>query len=149
MLTESFIEKSIEQLQGSEELVLPANCFSASVQSYIYSEIMPNLLEDEKGICLFCLSVLGKTMHDHNGFVFSDVDQYVEAEENNWSIRDKNQKWNDALDIYFNAYPEEDLLAFVEDMLIDDDDQSLSLVGKEIIFVSCKSLIDVYISETV
>ena len=49
---------------------------------------------------------------------------------------------NDTMDAFFKNYSEEDLLAFVEDILVEDDDQELTTVGKEIILICSKSLID-------
>ena len=47
-------------------------------------------------------------------------------------------------DFFFQDYPQEDLLAFVEDSLIDDEenDTPISNIGRNVIFVSMKSFID-------
>lgn len=67
-----------------------------------------------------------------------------ENEENNWDI------WNNlttkslkfAFDKYFESYPQEDLLALVEDSLQQDEENIVTNVGCEIIAVACKSIID-------
>jgi hypothetical protein len=65
-------------------------------------------------------------------------------EENNWELWNENIKKSvkNAFDIYFQNYPQEDLLAFVEDVLQNDEDQNITSVGMEIIAVTSKSIID-------
>ena len=46
------------------------------------------------------------------------------------------------LDSFFKDYPQEDLLALVEDSIQQDEDNIVTPVGREIIFVACKSIID-------
>ena len=40
-------------------------------------------------------------------------------------------------------YQQEDLLALVEDSIQADEEEMVTPIGKEIIFVACKSIIDV------
>ncbi|MBK8670547.1 MAG: hypothetical protein IPN89_14270 [Saprospiraceae bacterium] len=42
----------------------------------------------------------------------------------------------------FRNYRQEDLLAMVEDSIQQDDENFVTVVGREIIFVACKSIID-------
>ena len=46
------------------------------------------------------------------------------------------------MDVFFENYQQEDLLAFVEDSLIDDEDEIVTKVGREPMFVALKSIID-------
>jgi hypothetical protein len=66
-------------------------------------------------------------------------------EEKNWEIFNAqgNKQFHNILDIFFQEYPQEDLLALVEDSLQEDEDSFVTGVGKEIIFIACKSVIDV------
>ncbi|MGB4959868.1 MAG: hypothetical protein WBO36_10365 [Saprospiraceae bacterium] len=70
------------------------------------------------------------------------------AEEDNWDIfnQSKTKNFTQILDLFFKGYEQEDLLALVEDSIVHDqelDDVKLvTPVGKEIIFVVCKSIID-------
>ena len=59
-----------------------------------------------------------------------------------YSDRLYRSRWRRRLDAFFKNYSEEDLLAFVEDILVEDEDQELTTVGKEIILICSKSLID-------
>ena len=67
-------------------------------------------------------------------------------EEKNWQLFEDNQKisWEDKMTKVFESYPQTDLLAFVEDMLVEDDDDetTISNIGREFIFVTAKSFVD-------
>jgi hypothetical protein len=65
-------------------------------------------------------------------------------EEANWETFNAqgNKQFTSILDVFFSAYPQEDLLALVEDSLQSDEESVVSQVGREIIFISCKSIID-------
>jgi hypothetical protein len=65
-------------------------------------------------------------------------------EEDNWDVFNTTnvKNFSKILDVFFEKYPQEDLLALVEDSIQPDDDKVVTSVGSEIIFVACKSLID-------
>lgn len=67
------------------------------------------------------------------------------AEEKNWEIFNEHpsKSFTKKLDIFFEGYPQEDLLALVEDSIQSDEEETVTTVGREIIFVACKSIIDV------
>jgi hypothetical protein len=67
-------------------------------------------------------------------------------EEKNWEVFNStpNKNFSAVLDIFFKGYPQEDLLALVEDAITSDEDTPITIVGAEIIFVTCKSMIDAY-----
>jgi hypothetical protein len=71
-----------------------------------------------------------------------DLEEYLDAEEHNWGVKEKSTDWNNCLDRFFENYEEEDLLAFVEDMTADDEEHPLKDTDKEVIFISCKSYLD-------
>jgi hypothetical protein len=45
--------------------------------------------------------------------------------------------------VFFDGYPQEDLLAFLEDSLQQDEENPVTGVGAELIAVTAKSIIDV------
>ena len=143
MITDSQIEQSIAALETSGDDIF----VESSIWEYMLDEVFPNLLKDEKEIFVFCINAISKSIEDHHKASDQiDLERYISNEEKNWEFRDKDKKWEDTLDAFFKNYPQEDLLAFVEDMLVDDDDQQVSTAGKEIILISCKSYIDCIIS---
>jgi hypothetical protein len=74
--------------------------------------------------------VLGKTLEKH--------------EETNWDVFNNapNKAFSKVIDQFFDGYPQEDLLALVEDAIVSDEDTPVTIVGAEIIIVTCKSIID-------
>jgi len=137
MITESEIDKCIALIESdqSKALELPE-----SFQEYLASEIYSSLRKDEQQVLNFSLSVIYNCCDPEEDKF--DIDSYLDLEDHNWSLRDKDRSLNDTMDAFFKNYSEEDLLAFVEDILVEDDDQELTTVGKEIILICSKSLID-------
>ena len=137
MITESEIDKCIALIESdqSKALELPE-----SFQEYLASEIYSSLRKDEQQVLKFSLSVIYNCCDPEEDKF--DIDSYLDLEDHNWSLRDKDRSLNDTLDAFFKNYSEEDLLAFVEDILVEDEDQELTTVGKEIILICSKSLID-------
>lgn len=76
-----------------------------------------------------------------------DGESLRNAEERNWSLLEgvKAKSFQDRITVLFEDSDQEDLLAFVEDSLAEDDvfqDDVTTPVGREPIFVAMKSLID-------
>ena len=70
------------------------------------------------------------------------------AEEVNWERLEKvtAKRFRDRMTVFFEGYPQEDLLAFVEDSLTEDEEDAenfLTKEGREPMFVALKSVIDV------
>ncbi|MBC7884810.1 MAG: hypothetical protein H7X99_05010 [Saprospiraceae bacterium] len=65
-------------------------------------------------------------------------------EEANWDLfnTSNTKDFNKVLDIFFENYKQEDLLALIEDSIQQDEENLVTPVGSEIIFVACKSIID-------
>ena len=140
MLTESDIEKFIDNME--RQIKAQGEEFHAEFESYLEAEIYPNLTPEEAEVLHFCVCVIYGSLHSKEMVVDFDLDAYPDAEEYNWSLRDKDKSFEKSLELYFENYPEEDLLAFAEDMIVEDEDQELSIAGQEIIFITCKSYID-------
>lgn len=66
------------------------------------------------------------------------------SEEENWDIfnASNSKSFSKIIDIYFENYKQEDLLALIEDSIQQDEESVVTTVGREIIFVACKSIID-------
>ena len=67
------------------------------------------------------------------------------AEEKNWELLDniRELRFRDRMTVFFDNSDQEDLLAFVEDSLVDDEDSFITKEGREPMFVALKSVIDV------
>lgn len=68
-----------------------------------------------------------------------------DAEEKNYDLWENEGKKSlkSAFDVFFEGYPQEDLLAFLEDSLQQDEENPVTGVGAELIAVTAKSIIDV------
>ena len=68
-------------------------------------------------------------------------------EEKNWDLLNSvtSKKFRERMDVFFKDYFQEDLLAFVEDALTEEEEELLvTKIGREPMFVALKSLIDAW-----
>ena len=117
--------------------------------TYLFSDSFSFLKDGEKEIFLYLALLVYKSFNTVN----PDLEAIAEAtigqyEERNW------EKWNEAkgktvtdkLDTFFLNYPLEDLLALIEDSLIDEEEEdnyfNFTKEGKEIMIIGLKTLID-------
>ena len=110
--------------------------------NYMNSEGFKGLSESERQMLFFVNSVIYHTCVSAETPIDFDIESFQEKEEANWSVREAEDKWEKAVDNYFQDYEEEDLLAFVEDMLVEEEIRRLSDIGKEVILITAKSYID-------
>jgi hypothetical protein len=73
-----------------------------------------------------------------------EQEKIEDFDEKNWEVLERNVTgtFRDRVTPFFQDYPQEDLLAFVEDSLESDEDVVITSTGRELIFVACKTLID-------
>ncbi|MBK8518859.1 MAG: hypothetical protein IPL55_22015 [Saprospiraceae bacterium] len=147
-ITESTIEKYISQYEILENYLRDIKFLLSEhpdLMAFIDEENNNLLTKDEIALLEYLTVVI----------YFSSKDQYrhqlkisgseiEKSEEANWETFNNaaSKSFTKILDIYFTSYPQEDLLALVEDALQPDEDNPVTIVGREIIFVSCKSIID-------
>lgn len=146
---ETIIDQVIEALDRSDEALEKADQEMADSQpdlmAFLTQEALDVLTEDERDYLL----LLGLTLWESARRVQGDLpvlsaEQIGEAEERNYELLDKAQgaTFRDRISIFFEGYPQEDLLAFVEDALTDDEDEYVTPEGRETLFVTLKSVID-------
>jgi hypothetical protein len=65
-------------------------------------------------------------------------------EEENWEkiVDSTDNAFHHRINIFFDNYPQEDMLAFVEDMLVEDEDSLATKEGREPMFIALKTVID-------
>jgi hypothetical protein len=147
MITEALIEKVLDQLEQSD-FEAEFNTFKSNfpiVFSYLANDQLQALTEEEYQIMLFNAMVIARSF-ELSGTLKSDRNpELLEHKESaNWNLL-KNSKpvgFNEKLDVFFEHSSQEDLLAFIEDSLIEDDDFQISSAAREIIFISLKSIVD-------
>lgn len=151
-ISENIIEKVAEEIGASEEN------FSDALQNlheeqpilaaYIFSENFDLLTQAEKEYFLFLFLVLYFSIKKENELALETIDEETisKTEENNWTMLSevKAKKFRERMDVFFKDYPQEDLLAFVEDALTGDEEEIVTKVGREPMFVALKSMIDCF-----
>lgn len=140
MIEEKIIDEYINSINKGVE-----NHLSHATQlvAYLNSENFSTFNAKENEILFFCFEVIFNSYYlAHNKIVEIDIEDLFEKEEVNWKSLDEAKNFDEAKDHWFNAYPEIDLLAFVEDMLAEENENELSKIAREIIFVTSKSFID-------
>lgn len=113
-------------------------------KNYLGDEEFKLLTQDELSLLHYLFTVIYHAVRTVHGVIKPVTAKVLEEnEESNWDkFNAQTQKsFSRKLDIFFQDYPQEDLLALVEDS-ITPDEEGISPVGAEIIFVSCKSWID-------
>lgn len=113
--------------------------------AYLFSEHFDLLTQDEREYLLYLTLVIWKTVESlREGKVISEKEVEI-AEEKNWDLLSHvvARRFRERVDVLFQDYAQEDLLAFVEDALMDDEDTLVSKEGREPMFVSLKTIIDV------
>ncbi len=140
MINEERIDKVVDLVSENVEIKIHEFVTGErEFSGYLLGEDFKLLTEDEKQTMLFIHMVLFFCLSANEDSTF-DPDRFQELEDNNWKFfNEQGRSWGEKTEKIFKNYPEEDLLAFVEDMLNDDEISSLS---QELIFITAKSYID-------
>jgi hypothetical protein len=120
--------------------------------AYLFDEENLHLLtEDERGFLQYLILIAWASIERVNGPGEPvSEDQIGEAEEKNYAILEAStaKTFRDRVDPFFEGYAQEDLLAFIEEALLEDEGDPEALLtkeGREPLFVAAKSLIDTLI----
>jgi hypothetical protein len=128
-------QEALDSLRTAQPVVL----------SYLFTENFSAFLKQEKEYLLYLLLVIWESVNK-SGATLSTVDEEMlsQAEEANWDLLQQvdSKRFRDRLDVFFKETKQEDLLAFVEDSLLDEEDGFVSKEGREPMFVILKSIID-------
>lgn len=152
-IDESLIEAAAEAVGGAEEkeqeqMVESLRQAQPALLAYFFTEGFQVFTQSEKEYMLYLLLVLWKAI-ELSGEEAPEVtaEQLSEAEDENWAKmqESKSKQFHEKLNPFFEQCPQEDLLAFVEDALAEDEEEETEMVsreGREAIFISLKSAID-------
>lgn len=142
MIQESTIDKEIELVAAKvDENILDFVSEEKAFTGYLLGDDFHLLTETEKETMLFIHLVIYRSINAEGKAKEFDSEKFQATEDNNWEqFNAKGKSWKEKMDAIFDTYPEEELLAFTEDML---NDESISDLAKELIFITAKSYIDV------
>lgn len=147
-VSESTIDKTAEIIGSSENLTELIKDFKEKqpvILAYLFSENFKLLSQKEREYMMFLALVIWKACETTNPDLNQVTEKIIEdLEENNWEKFHKviSRKFNERIDIFFKDFPQEDLLAFVEDGLVLDEDSVITKEGRDYIFIALKTIID-------
>ncbi|MEI6410108.1 MAG: hypothetical protein WCR52_12035 [Bacteroidota bacterium] len=137
--TDEQYEKQMEAFSNAQPVVF----------SWLFSEHFDLLTEDEKGFMQYLALIIWNAIVKTNGGPTAPVseDALGAAEERNYEILENSNAKNfrDRLNPFFDNTPQEELLAFAEEAVLEDEDEQDAIVtkeGRELIFIALKSMID-------
>ncbi|MEO1515564.1 MAG: hypothetical protein AAFV95_11140 [Bacteroidota bacterium] len=153
-VSEELVNQTIEELSADPELY--GMCVQSLLQeqpniiAYFFQEDFSLLTEAEHEYLLYLLIVIWKSIQKEEPSAGRLSQNAIgRMDEQNWEqLKDvKKGKFRERVDPFFVDYPQEDLLAFVEDALVHDEEEEerkVSNEGREYLFVALKSIIDAF-----
>ena len=123
----------------------------SAILGYLFSESFLILTQEEKEYLLYLALVIWESCEEVlEGIMEISPEELEEIEEANWMEFNEatGKNFRQKLDGFFDDYPQEDLLAFVEDSLVisedgeKSEDFEVTKEGREPIFVALKTIID-------
>jgi len=147
MIIDKKIEEQSQFLENADfegELKLLSHT-QKMLHSYLMNEQLEMLNEDEYKILWFDAMVIIKCFEEVNGQHTENDPKLIETiESKGWAMLENSKPagFREKLDVFFENSSQEDLLAFVEDSISDDDEMTISSAAKEIIFVTLYTLIE-------
>ena len=150
MVEAYIVDEVTEELSASEKAfehtIELMNAQQPVLLGYLFSENFEAFTQNEREYLLFLSAVIWKSVFRVWGQQNPITEQQlVEAEERNWAtLQDSGaRRFRERLNTFFDEESaQEELLAFVEDALLDDEESPVTTEGREPLFVSLKSIID-------
>ena len=134
--TDKYYTDAIENMKNQQPILL----------SYLLSENFRMLTQEEKDYMLYLALVIWESVQQVQISLGGIETEDIEAkEEINWQIlnESKARMFKERLDGFFKNTKQEDLLAFVEDALVEDEEEQIvTKEGKELLFIGLKTVID-------
>jgi hypothetical protein len=152
LVSENTIDSIAEKVESKElnidDFIETFSSEQEELWNYIEKEIFPVLTKEETDYLLFISFIIYESIIA-SGIEIKEIDlnNFQEIEESNWLRfeESKSKMFKAKLDVFFKDYEEEDILAFIEDMLTLEEEDVITPIGREPIFVFCKSFADICI----
>ena len=151
-ISERLIEQAAELLDVSDEsyeqTVEDMEKEQPVLLSYFFTENFEVFTQSEKEYLFYLMLVIWKATGLSGESIPAITEQQLsQAEDDNWEKLQgvKGKGFHERLNVFFFYFSQEDLLAFVEDALAEEEEEGAPLVtkeGREALFISLKSAID-------
>jgi hypothetical protein len=146
-VSEAIIDSILERLETAdfEKEIERLGKNQPAIMGYVFSEDFDLLTNDEREWMLYLMLVLWESVEKVKNIPTLNKKAIEAAEERNWELLDAvtSPTFRDRMNVFFNDSEQEDLLAFIEDSLVEDDDSIVTKEGREPMFVALKSVVDV------
>lgn len=150
MIQESTIERILARLEsGADDFAIEIQDFAHSqpaLMTYLTDEENDIFTEAEREVLLFGAIVIFQSITDERIAPEPVSGTAIgQAEEANYALIGEGKgKFRERITPFFEQSPEEELLAFAEDLLIGgEDDDQISNEAREPLFVTLKTVVDV------
>ena len=149
-IPESAIDRTVEKLSESDSLDLAIKELADAqpfLVAYLSSETTSAFSNEEKDFLFFATSVIVFSIERIEPKLnLLGLEMLTEIEEQNFTTltETKGKKFRDRITVFFENYPQEDLLAFAEDALEEDEETLITSEGREYLFVMLKTIIDTF-----
>ncbi len=149
-VSEDIIEQVAVRMSDSEEeytqVIEELEAHQPVLLSYLLSENFKLLTQDEQAYLLYLALVIWQSSQIVQRTSFHIETDLIESkEEANWVLlhASKARRFKERLDGFFDNTTQEDLLAFIEDALMEEEeDNFVTKEGKELLFVGLKTVVD-------
>lgn len=149
MIAEATIERVLDRLEnGEDDFALEIEDFARAqpyLAAYLTNEENDSLNEAERTLLLFGALVIYHSVTDEltEPAVASEA-MIGQAEEENYALLPEKGSFRDRLTPFFEDSEEEELLAFIEDLLVaEEGDQTITKEAREPLFIALKTVVDV------
>ncbi len=150
MIQEATIDRILLRLESaSEEYEVEIADFAEAqpeLMDYLTNEDVEAFTERERELLLFAALVIYQSVEDErSGLAVVRGDALATAEEANYELMEKSKAptFRDRLTPFFEQGGEEELLAFVEDLVLaEGEEDEISRAAREPFFVTLKTVID-------
>lgn len=149
-VSEHIIDEAIDHLEVTpgayQQALTDMDREQPVLLAYFFSEHFDLFTREEREYLQYLALVIWRATRQVCGAKPSvSEEQISEAEDRNWELLEtvKSHRFRDRVGVFFENTEQEDLLAFVEDALLDDEEDTLvTKEGREALFVALKAVVD-------
>lgn len=149
MIKEATIERVIERLEvGEDDFALEIQDFAHAqpyLTAYLTNEENESFNDEERTLLLFGAIVIYQSVTDELTDPSIATEAMIgQAEEENYALMPAKGNLRDRFTPFFEESDEEELLAFVEDLLVaEEGEDTISKEAREPMFIALKTVVDV------